>query len=185
MEKTAVMALLHPTEGLSDDDRALCEQLWAKTTELLKPKLGKLYKRFEPASKAWGNAINKPFGVVLGRSDPQAFLLFYVNAKQAQEKAVKYHMGGVLGSLNFGEEFTEGDLHGVAATPKEGGEEDLSAHLFWHVGMMSGELFPDAGIYYVPARQAVISEALDRQILSSIGNYALSVVRLYAGDDDA
>ena len=185
MEKTAVMALLHPTEGLSEDDKALCEQLWAKTTELLKPKLGKLYKRFEPAGKAWGNAINKPFGVVLGRSDPQAFLLFYVNAKQAQERAVKYHMGGVLGNLDLGEEFADGNLRGFTATPKEGGEKDMSAHLFWHVGMMTGELFPDAGIYYVPARQAVISEALDRQILSSIGNYALSVVRLYAGDDDA
>ena len=94
-------------------------------------------------------------------------------------------MGGILNNLDVGGEFSEGGIHGFTMTPKEGGEEGMSAHLFWHVGMMSGELFPDAGIYYVPARQAVISEALDRQILSSIGNYALSVVRLYAGDDDA
>ena len=44
--------------------------------------------------------------------------------------------------------------------------------------------FPDSGIYYVPARQAVISEVLDRQILSSVGSYALCMVSFYAGDGD-
>lgn len=75
-------------------------------------------------------------------------------------------------------------LHGFTMNPKEGKALDISAHLSWHLSMMAGQLMPDAGIYYVPARQAVISEVLDQQILSSVSSYALSVVRFYAGDDD-
>ena len=182
--KTTTMAFLHPTEGLNGDDHALCEQLWAKTTELLKPNLGKLYKRFEPAGKAWGEDINKPFGVVLGRSNPKSFLVLYENAREKQEEALKFHMGGFLGNFDIGEKFDEGGLHGFTVNPKEGKALDISAHLSWHLSMMAGQLMPDAGIYYVPARQAVISEVLDQQILSSIGSYALSVVRFYAGDGD-
>ena len=181
---SVTMAFLHPTEGLDGDDKAVCEQLWAKTTELLKPNLGKLYKRFEPASKAWGEEINKPFGVVLGRSDPRSFLVLYANAREKQEAAVKFHMGGFLDNFDIGEQFDEGKLHGFTMNPKEGKALDISAHLSWHLGMMAGQLMPDAGIYYVPARQAVISEVLNNQILSSIGSYALSVVRFYAGDED-
>lgn len=181
---SVTMAFLHPTEGLDGDDKAVCEQLWAKTTELLKPNLGKLYKRFEPAGKAWGEDINKPFGVVLGRSDPRSFLVLYANAREKQEEALKFHMGGFLGNFDIGEKFDEGGLHGFTMNPKEGKALDISAHLSWHLSMMAGQLMPDAGIYYVPARQAVISEVLDQQILSSVGSYALSVVRFYAGDGD-
>ena len=182
--KTVTTAFLHPTEGLSGDDKAVCEQLWAKTTELLTPNLGKLYKRFEPAGKAWGETISKPFGVVLGRSDPRAFLVLYANAREKQEEAVKFHMGGFLGGFEIGDQFDEGTLHGFTMNPKEGKSVEISAHLSWHCSMMAGQLMPDAGIYYVPARQAVISEVLDQQILSNIGGYALSVVRFYAGDGD-
>ena len=182
--KTLEMAFLHSTEGMSGDDRELCEKLWAKTAELLMPKLGKYYKRFEPAAKAWNNEVNKPYGVILGRSDPKSFLLFYVSAQEAQEKAIKYHMGSFLGGFDLGEKFDEDGLHGFVMNPKEGAETDVQVHLLWHLDMMGGGFFPDAGIYYVPARQAVITEALNEQILKDIGHYAISVVRFSAGDDD-
>ena len=179
---TVTMAFLHPTEGLTGDDKTVCEQLWAKTTELLTPNLGRLYKRFEPAGEAWGESIGKPFGVVFGRRDPRQFLVLYANARERQEEAVKFHMGGFLGNFDMGERFDEDGLHGFTMNPKEGKDQDISAHLSWHLSMMAGQLMPDAGIYYVPARQAVISEVLGRQILSSVGSYALSVVRFYVGD---
>ena len=182
--KTTTMAFLYPTEGLDGDDHALCEQLWAKTAELLTPKLGKLYKRFEPAGKAWDTNINKPYGVVLGRSDPKLFLYVYASAQEAQESAVKHHMNGFLDAFDIGEQFDEGKLHGFTMNPKAGAEKAVSAHLLWHVGMMGGEFFPDAGIYYVPARQSVISEALNNQILGDVAHYAICMVRFYAGDGD-
>ena len=182
--KTLDMAFVYSTEGMSGTDRELCEQLWAKTSELLLTKLGNLYRRFEPACEAWGNEINKPYGVILGRSDPKAFLLFYVNARESQEKAVSFHMNGFLGSMEIGEKFDGEGLHGVVLNPKADAQLATSMHLLWHVGMMGGEFYPDAGIYYVPARQSVISDALNEQILKDIGHYALSMVRFYAGDDD-
>ena len=182
--KTATVAFLHPTESLTGDDRSLREQLWAKTTELLTPELGKLYQRFEPAVKAWGESVNKPFGVVLGRSDSKTFLVLYAKAHEQQEAAVKFHMSGFLGGFDVGEQFNEGSLHGFTMNPKANAGEAISGHLTWHLGMMAGKPFPDAGIYYVPARQAVISEVLEQQILCSIGSYALCMVSFYAGDGD-
>ena len=182
---TVTMAFLHPTEGLSEDDKTLCEQLWAKTTELLKPRLGKFYTRFEPAAKAWGETITMPFGVVLGRSTARMFLALYANARDKQEQAVKFHTNGFLGCFDVGEEFEDGAMRGFTMNSKKGKTPELSAHLSWHVGMMAGEVFPDAGIYYVPARQAVIGEALEQHVLSNIGSYALSLVRFYGGNGDA
>ncbi len=182
--KTLEMAFLNSTEGMSGDDRELCEKLWAKTAELLMPNLGKHYKRFEPAATAWGNEINKPYSVILGCSDPKSFLFFYVTAREAQEKAVDFHLNGFLGGFDLGEKFDEDGLHGFTMNPKEGAETAVQVHLLWHLKMMGGGFFPDAGIYCVPARQAVVTEALNEQILSDVGHYAISMVRFYAGDGD-
>ena len=161
------------------------KELWTKTTELLKPNLGKLYDRFEPAGEAWDKTIDKPYGVVLGRSDARAFLVLYANARECQEQAVKFHMNGFLGGFDMGESFDEGSMHGFTMNPKQGATTEISVHLSWHIGMMAGQIFPDAGIYFVPARQSAIGDALDQQILSNIGNYALSLVRFYEGGNDA
>lgn len=182
--KTVTMAFLYPTEGLSEDDKTLAEQLWAKTAELLKPNLGKLYTRFEPAGNAWGETIGKPFGVVPGRSDPRMFLLLYGNARERQGEAVKFHTSGFLGNLEIGESFEEDGRRGFTMNPKNGKGPDISMHLSWHIGMMAGQILPDAGIYYVPARQAAIGDALEQQILSGVGNYALSLVRFYGENGD-
>ncbi len=180
--KTATVAFLHPMDGLNGDDRAISEQLWAKTTELLTPALGKFYTRFEPAVDAWGLPVNTPYGVVLGRSDPRKFLVCYIKAHEKQDESVKFHMGGFLSGFEIGNSFGEGNVQGFQLNPKENAGPDVSSHLSWHLGMMAGEPFPDAGLYYVPARQAVINESLERQVLSSVGSYALCMV-CFHGDD--
>ena len=179
--KTATMVLLHSIETMSGTDSELSEQIWRKTSELLLPNLGKMYTRFEPADAAWDTQISAPYGVVLGRSDPKTFLMLYVLGRERQEEAAKYHIDGFLSSVELGDAITEGNMRGFVLNPKEDAKRALSAHLFWHVGMMGGELLPDAGIYCVPARQAVIGEALDKQILQNIGHYALSAVRFFCG----
>lgn len=175
--KTTALAIVHPTIGQSGDDNVLCSQLWAQTTALLQPMLGKFYGRFEPAVHAWNQSVDRPYGIIFGRTDPALFLYFYATGKAKQEQSVHYHMGGLMENFNIGEKFENEKVTGLVMSLTPGKEKDISAHLLWHLGMMSGELLPDAGIYYAPGRQAVISEKLDEQILGDIGCYAISMVR--------
>lgn len=75
MSRTTTLAIVHPVDKLQGSDDTVRTQVWAETTQLLTPMLGKLYARFEPAQKAWRQATYTPLGVVLGRTDPALFVL--------------------------------------------------------------------------------------------------------------
>ena len=77
MSRSTTLAIVHPVDKLQGSDDAVRTQVWAETTHLLIPMLGKLYARFEPAQKAWRQATYTPLGVVLGRTDPALFLYFF------------------------------------------------------------------------------------------------------------
>lgn len=175
--KSCAMAILCSTDGLLGDDNNLRAQLWAQAAQLLQPTLGKVCRRFEPAGRAWGQSIPTPYSIILGRSDPALFTYFYSVGKQKQDEAVQFHLGGFLENLDLSERTEDACTISYSANPKPNGEKALSAHLFWHLGMMGGEIFPDAGIYYAPACQSCITEKLHQQILGNIKSYAIAMVR--------
>lgn len=86
MSRSTTLAIVHPVDKLQGSDDAVRTQVWAETTHLLTPMLGKLYARFEPAQKAWRQATYTPLGVVLGRTDPALFLYFFSYGKQYRRK---------------------------------------------------------------------------------------------------
>ena len=178
-------AIVHALPESGADNESVCKELWQKTAELLLPSLGKAFMRFEPAVRAWGEAIRQPYGVILGKSDPEVFLENYFTARKIQNLAVKYHLDQTLKALDVDESANFATLIGKPLQAKPGMEDALSAHLFWQCGMMNGEIFPDAGLYYAPARQSVIGEKLHRQILADVRHYAIAMVRFYRAADGA
>ena len=93
---------------------------------------------------------------------------------------MQYHLHGMLDSSQVSDRQESETTREYTITPKEGCAMALQAHLFWHTSMMRGEILPDAGIYFVPARQACIAESLHDQILGHMDQYALAVVRFYS-----
>ncbi len=85
MSRSTTLAIVHSVDKLQGTDDAVRTQVWAETTHLLTPMLGKLYARFEPAQKAWRQATYTPLGVVLGRTDPALFLYFFSYGKTVQK----------------------------------------------------------------------------------------------------
>lgn len=176
--RKAEMAIVYPTAGMSGSNDEVRLNIWSQTAALLKPHLGKLYDRFEAADSAWDEKIGSPYGVILGKDSPEQFLYFYSVGKKLQSRAVDYHLRGFLGSMDIIDKSEDAE-RGFTMSPKARAEDAVAAHAFWHVGMMSGELFPDAGIYFAAARQAVIGDKLHQEIMKNIGDYAIAMVRFY------
>ena len=95
MSRSTTLAIVHPVDKLQGSDDAVRTQVWAETTQLLTPMLGKLYARFEPAQKAWRQATYTPLGVVLGRTDPALFLYFFSYGKTVQKESMEFHLSGL------------------------------------------------------------------------------------------
>ena len=79
------MAVVVPVDRLAGNDEALRAQVWGKVSELLLPALGKLYRQFNPSNGAWGHKLVRPFGVILGKQEPELFLTMFLAAQQAQQ----------------------------------------------------------------------------------------------------
>ena len=148
MSRSTTLAIVHPVDKLQGSDDAVRTQVWAETTHLLNPMLGKLYARFEPAQKAWRQATYTPLGVVLGRTDPALFLYFFSYGKTMQKEAMEFHLSGLMNSLAVDQKVDNGNIHSLVMSPRENSEEAAVAHAAWHVGMTCGEIFPDSGIYF-------------------------------------
>lgn len=180
MSRSTTLAIVHPVDKLQGSDDAVRTQVWAETTHLLTPTLGRLYARFEPAQKAWRQATYTPLGVVLGRTDPALFLYFFSYGKTVQKESMEFHLSGLMNSLDVTQKIGDEDIRGFVMSPKENREEAVAAHAAWHVGMTCGEIFPDSGIYFAAVKQATISDKLAEDIAKNMERYAISLVRLYA-----
>ncbi|MEG2678658.1 MAG: hypothetical protein RR949_01895 [Oscillospiraceae bacterium] len=175
--KTTSMAVVVPVENPAQDDAASRTLVWSKVVELLKPGLGKLYHRFQPATAAWAQALSHPLGVVMGKTEPALFLYLYGAAKVQQGKAINFHMDSLLGELEPGTKIQDGKITGYVVEVKGDGE-NLGPHLLWHMGMMTGALLPDCGVYYLAHKEAFAADALDREVLTNVPGYALCMVTL-------
>lgn len=139
-----------------------------------------LYACFEPAQKAWRQATYTPLGVVLGRTDPALFLYFFSYGKTVQKESVEFHLSGLMNSLDVEQKMDNGSTHGFVMNPKENSEAAVAAHTAWHVGMACGDILPDSGIYFAAVKQATISDKLAEDIAKNKGQYAISLITLYA-----
>ena len=180
MSRSTTLAIVHSVDKLQGTDDAVRTQVWAETTQLLTPMLGKLYTRFEPAQKAWRQATYTPLGVVLGRTDPALFLYFFSYGQTAQKESMEFHLSGLMNSLDVTQKIGDEDIRGFVMSPKENREEAVAAHAAWHVGMACGDILPDSGIYFAAVKQATISDKLTEDIAKNMEQYAISLITLYA-----
>ena len=175
------LAVVVPTQNFPGSDQTLRETVWQQVTQLLLPQLGTLYTRFQPAEQAWTQAVDRPFGVVLGRSDPALFLYFYTAAKASQEAAIHSHIEKVMDGVDIAEKHMEPGVTMYTVEVK-GNNQAMEAHMQWHIAMMGGQLLPDFGIYFTAQKQAFADKALDKKVISNLGDYALCMVNLIQED---
>ena len=100
--KSLDMVIVVPVSGLTRGDEALRLQVWEKVTALLRPELGKLYRQFNPSGGVWEHRISRPFGVVLGKQEPEVFHRLLAAGEEAQREAVAFHTAGMLRKANLG-----------------------------------------------------------------------------------
>ncbi len=176
------LAVIVPAKWLPQNTEQAHTQMWGQVTQLLLPNLGKLYSRFYPASNPWGQDIQTPFGVVLGREDPIKFLNVFYEAKKDQEKAVTFHTVGLLANTDVEQTQKIGDVLVCHVTAGEHNPE-LTAHALWHTSMQSGTLMPDCGVYYLEQKRAYLSPEQEKAVVSHPGDYALCAVTLEAMEE--
>lgn len=173
------LAVIAPVKWLPQNTEQAHTQMWAQVTQLMLPSLGKLYARFYPASRPWGQVIPTPFGVVLGREDPIKFLNVFYRAKREQEKFSALHMTEMLNNIDLEQTQQFGDTV-VCHVTADGSNKALEGHALWHMAVMSGSIMPDCGIYYLEQKQAIISPEQEKTVTAHPGDYALCAVTLEA-----
>lgn len=100
--KSLDMVIVVSISGLTGTDESLRLQAWGTVTNLLRPELGKLYRQFNPSNGVWEHKISRPFGVVLGKQEPEVFRQLLVAGEEAQREAVAFHTAGMLRKADLG-----------------------------------------------------------------------------------
>ena len=141
------MVIVVPVDKHTGNDEVLRLQAWGKVSELLRPGLGKLYRQFNPSGSAWERKYPRPFGVVLGRQEPEVFRELLKAGEEAQHEAVAFHLEAMLRKADLGSAQKIGDTQ-VYSAVVDGSDPELLAHGVWHILMQKGTPVPDCGIYY-------------------------------------
>lgn len=177
------MAIIVPANLADSNENELRVTVWETVTELLLPKLGKQFNRFEPATFAWKQQLNQSYGVVFGKKDPALFLYYYMAAKAMQQQMIERHMAAFMQNL---EPLGKSENNGISvyAMGVKGDGAELGAHLNWHMSMITGELQPDCGLYFAAEKEAFANDELEGKVLSHIERYALCVVNLVAKESE-
>ncbi|MFI3293291.1 MAG: hypothetical protein SNI70_07205 [Rikenellaceae bacterium] len=176
------LVIVVPTPPNETSEQRIAEIVWPQVTQLLLPKLGKYYARFEPATSAWGQHISKPFSVFAGKASPAEFLYFYTHGRVQQENAIHHHLealGECIKPVSKSED--EDSMMFVFSTSDA---EKSQAHLNWHLAMISGSLLPDAGLYFLHKKEAIVTDEIQTHVLAHREQYALCVVTLVAKEDE-
>lgn len=171
------MAVVVPVDRLAGNDEALRAQVWGKVSELLLPALGKLYRQFNPSNGAWGHKLVRPFGVILGKQEPEQFLALFLAGQQAQQDAIEFHLAAMIKKADMSNVQEIGDSL-VCPMIVDGKDPELMAHAIWHISLQKGAPLPDCGIYYTALGRAVASAEEQRAVLANPAGYALCTVTL-------
>ena len=176
----------HHTGGAPEAETVLpwvlppTQQVWGKVSELLLPALGKLYRQFNPSNGAWGLKLVRPFGVILGKQEPEQFLALFLAGQQAQQDAMEFHLSAMIEKTDMSNAQKIGDSL-VCPMIVDGKDPELMAHAIWHISLQKGAPLPDCGIYYIGLGRAVASTEEQRAILANPAGYALCTVTLSQG----
>ena len=173
--KSLDMVIVVPVSGLTRGDEALRLQVWEKVTALLRPELGKLYRQFNPSGGVWEHRISRPFGVVLGKQEPEVFHRLLAAGEEAQREAVAFHTAGMLRKADLGGAQKIGDML-LCSTVVDGSDPELLAHTVWNILIQEGAPIPDCGIYYASLGRASASEQERSEIVQNLDQYALCMV---------
>ncbi len=171
------MAIIVPVNLVIGNENELRAAVWETVTELLLPKLGNYFNRFEPATFAWKQRLDQQYGIVFGKKDPALFLYYYMSAKAMQQEIIQRHMAAFFENI---EPLGKSENNGIAvyAMGVKGDGTELGVQLNWHMAMMTGEFQPDCGVYFAEEKEAFVSDTLDKKVLDHLEDYALCVVNL-------
>lgn len=169
------MVIVISVDGFTGTDESLRLQAWGTVTNLLRPELGKLYRQFNPSNGVWEHKISRPFGVVLGKQEPEAFRQLLVAGEEAQREAVAFHTAGMLRKADLGGAQKIGDML-LCSTVVDGSDPELLAHTVWNILIQEGAPIPDCGIYYASLGRASASEQERSEIMQNLDQYALCMV---------
>ena len=140
--KSCNMAVIVPVDKLAGNDEVLRAQVWGKVSELLLPALGKLYRQFNPSNGAWGLKLVRPFGVILGKQEPEQFLALFLAGQQAQQDAMEFHLSAMIEKTDMSNAQKIGDSL-VCPMIVDGKDPELMAHAIWHISLQKGAPLPD------------------------------------------
>lgn len=126
------MVIVVPVDKHTGNDEVLRLQAWGEVSELLRPGLGKLYRQFNPSGSAWERKYPRPFGVVLGRQEPEVFRELLKAGEEAQHEAVAFHLEAMLRKADLGSAQKIGDTQ-VYSAVVDGSDPELLAHGVWHI----------------------------------------------------
>lgn len=141
--KSCDMVIVVPVDKHTGNDEVLRLQAWGEVSELLRPGLGKLYRQFNPSGSAWERKYPRPFGVVLGRQEPEVFRELLKAGEEAQHEAVAFHLEAMLRKADLGSAQKIGDTQ-VYSAVVDGSDPELLAHGVWHILMQKALLFRTA-----------------------------------------
>lgn len=159
-------------ESSRKDLRAM---LWSQAAECMKPLLGRTCARFSPAVLP----DPLPYGVAFGQTEPQTFLMCYLTAREAQEEELAarnlwiHSRGQTILSERLGENI------GVTITAFQRGDPELNREFELGDRFLQNDITGAACLYYLGIKKNYIGEALENQILSQIGQYAICVADLW------
>lgn len=175
--KTLNLAVVCPVSGLPQNAEETRQTVWTNITTLLQPGLGTRFSSFYPASFAWGMPLHAPFGVLLGRDDPERFIQILLTASEVQSKAIHFHMEGLLEGIDPKTVCTVGE-DTICPIYLDGTDKALTAHSIWSLGIAAGKLLPDCGVYYLEQGHAIADKEMRKAIASRLADYAVCVVTL-------
>ena len=176
------LAVVFPMKELPQNTVQACGAVWAETSRLLLPGMGKLYDAFYPAARSWDVEIPTPFGVVLGQADPCRFLHLYMLARRSREDSAAYHVRDALAEAGLEKLQAAGDIL-VCPVALDGTNKRLEGHIFWHMAMANGVILPDCGVYYAERKRSTVEPGLEKVIESYPAGYALCMVTLEQRED--
>mgnify|MGYP004485203675 CR=1 FL=1 len=169
------MVIVVPVDQFKGNDEALRLQAWEKVSTLLRRDLGKLYRQFSPSGSVWEHKYPRPFGVVLGRQEPEVFRKLLKAGEEAQHEAVAYHVEAMLRKTDLNSTQKIGDML-LCSTVVDGSDPELLAHTVWNILIQEGAPVPDCGIYYASLGRASASEQERSEIMQNLDQYALCMV---------
>ena len=174
------MVIVVPVDKLKGNDEALRLQVWGAVSALLQPDLGKLYRQFSPSDGVWEHRLSRPFGVILGKREPEVFRKLIKAGEEAQHEAVAFHLEAMLRKADLGSAQKIGDTQ-VYSAVVDGSDPELLAHGVWHILMQKGAPVPDCGIYYAALHRASATEEERREVIDHADEYAACMVVLSQG----